>query len=69
MFLYSSLAFHKVLTFCLVSGYSRFIVNPGAGIQGGRIAADVEIVLQRAKEAFPDVHPQVILDILSLSKE
>ena len=44
----------------VLDGYSRFIVH--WEIREAMTEADVEIVLQRAKEAFPDVHPQVISD-------
>jgi len=44
----------------VLDGYSRFIVH--WEIRESMTEADVEIVLQRAKEAFPDVHPQVISD-------
>jgi transposase InsO family protein len=44
----------------VLDGYSRYIVH--WEIRESMTEADVEIVLQRAKEAFPDVHPQVISD-------
>jgi len=44
----------------VLDGYSRFIVH--WEIRESMTEADVEIVLQRAKEAFPDVHPQIISD-------
>jgi putative transposase len=50
--------FYYVCT--VLDGYSRYIVH--WEIREAMTEADVEIVLQRAKEAFPDVHPQVISD-------
>jgi len=44
----------------VLDGYSRFIVH--WEIRESMTEADVEIVLQRAREAFPDVHPQIISD-------
>jgi putative transposase len=44
----------------VLDGYSLFIVH--WEIREAMTEADVEIVLQRAKEAFPDKHPQVISD-------
>jgi transposase InsO family protein len=41
-------------------GFSRYIVH--WEIRESMTEADVEIVLQRAKEAVPDAHPQVITD-------
>ena len=44
----------------VLDGYSRFVVR--WEIRESMTEADVQIVLQRAKEAFPDVHPRVISD-------
>jgi len=44
----------------VLDGYSRSIVH--WQIRESMTEADVEIVLQRAAEAFPDVHPRVISD-------
>lgn len=44
----------------VLDGYSRFIAH--WEIRESMTEADVEIVLQRAAEAFPDVHPRVISD-------
>jgi putative transposase len=44
----------------VLDGYSRFIAH--WEIRESMTEADVEIVLQRAREAFPDVHPQIISD-------
>ena len=44
----------------VLDGYSRFIAH--WEIRESMTEADVEIVLQRATEAFPDVHPRVISD-------
>ena len=44
----------------VLDGYSRYIVH--WEIRESMTEAAVEIVLQRAKEAYPDVHPQVISD-------
>lgn len=44
----------------VLDGYSRFIAH--WEIRKTMTEADVEIVLQRAAEAFPDVHPRVISD-------
>jgi putative transposase len=44
----------------VLDGYSRFITN--WQIRQSMTEADVEIVLQRAAEAFADVHPRVISD-------
>ncbi len=44
----------------VLDGYSRFIVH--WEIRESMTEADVEIVLQRAKEAIPDVRPRVISD-------
>lgn len=44
----------------VLDGYSRYIIH--WEIRESMTEADVEIVLQRAREAFPDVHPQVISD-------
>lgn len=44
----------------VLDGYSRFIVH--WEIRESMTEADVEIVLQRAKETVPDVHPRVISD-------
>jgi putative transposase len=44
----------------VLDGYSRYIVH--WEIRESMTEADVEIVLQRAKEAFPKVHPRVISD-------
>jgi transposase InsO family protein len=44
----------------VLDGYSRSIVH--WEIREAMTEADVEIVLQRAKEAVPDVHPRVISD-------
>ena len=44
----------------VLDGYSRSIVH--WQIRESMTEADIEIVLQRAAEAFPDVHPRVISD-------
>lgn len=44
----------------VLDGYSRFITH--WEIRESMTEADVEIVLQRAAETFPDVHPRVISD-------
>lgn len=44
----------------VLDGYSRYIVH--WEIRESMTEADVEIVLQRAKEAFPQAHPQLITD-------
>jgi len=44
----------------VLDGYSRSIVH--WEIREAMTEADVEILLQRAKEAVPDVHPRVISD-------
>jgi transposase InsO family protein len=44
----------------VLDGYSRSIVH--WEIRESMTEADIEIVLQRAAEAFPDVHPRVISD-------
>ncbi|GAB4513453.1 MAG: hypothetical protein Tsb0020_31730 [Haliangiales bacterium] len=41
-------------------GYSRFIVH--WEIRPAMTEADVELVIQRAREAFPDVSPRIISD-------
>ncbi len=47
--------------FCTVlDGYSRFIVH--WEIRPAMTEADVELVIQRAREAFPDVSPHIISD-------
>jgi len=45
---------------CLLDGYSRFIVH--WEIRQQMTEADVEIILQRAKERHPDVRPRIISD-------
>lgn len=45
---------------CLLDGYSRYIVH--WEIRERMTEADVEIVLQRAKEKFPDAKPRIISD-------
>lgn len=44
----------------LLDGYSRFIVHSELRLQ--MTEADVEIILQRARERFPDVRPRIISD-------
>jgi transposase InsO family protein len=44
----------------VLDGYSRLIVH--WEIRESMTEGDVEIVLQRARETYPDVHPQVISD-------
>jgi transposase InsO family protein len=44
----------------VLDGYSRFIAH--WEIRESMTEADVEIVLQRAAEAFPGVHPRIISD-------
>jgi putative transposase len=44
----------------LLDGYSRFIVH--GEIRTGMEEDDVEIVVQRAKEKFPNEHPRIISD-------
>jgi transposase InsO family protein len=44
----------------VLDGYSRFITH--WDIRESMTEADVEIVLQRAAEAFPDVRPRIISD-------
>ena len=44
----------------VLDGYSRYIVH--WEIRESMTEADVEIVLQRAREAYPHVHPRVISD-------
>ena len=44
----------------VLDGYSRYIVH--WEIRESMTEADVEIVLQRARETYPDGHPQVISD-------
>jgi transposase InsO family protein len=44
----------------LLDGYSRFIVH--WEIREAMTEADVEIILQRAKEAFPEARPRIISD-------
>jgi putative transposase len=44
----------------VLDGYSRYIVH--WEIRESMTEADVEIVLQRARERFPDEHPRVISD-------
>jgi transposase InsO family protein len=44
----------------VLDGYSRLITH--WEIRASMTEADIEIVLQRAAEAFPDVHPRVISD-------
>jgi len=45
---------------CVLDGYSRLVVH--WDFQDHMTEADVELVLQRAREAFPDVNPKVISD-------
>ena len=42
----------------ILDGYSRFIVH--GDIREGMLEKDVEIVVQRAKEKYPDEHPRII---------
>lgn len=44
----------------VLDGFSRFIVH--WEIRPQMTEADVEIILQRAREAFPEVHPRIISD-------
>ena len=44
----------------VLDGYSRFIVH--WEIREAMTTAQVEIILQRAREKFPDAHPRVISD-------
>jgi transposase InsO family protein len=44
----------------ILDGYSRYIVH--WEIRESMTEADVEIVLQRAREKFPNVHPRIISD-------
>jgi len=44
----------------VLDGYSRYLVH--WEIRGSMTEADVEIVLQRAHERFPDAHPRIISD-------
>ena len=44
----------------ILDGYSRFIVH--WEIRESMTEADVEIIIQRAREAFPDARPRVISD-------
>jgi transposase InsO family protein len=44
----------------VLDGFSRFIVH--WEIRPQMTEADVEIILQRAREAFPDAHPRIISD-------
>lgn len=45
---------------CVLDGYSRFIVH--WEIREQMTEADVEVILQRAKEAYPDSKPRIISD-------
>ena len=44
----------------VLDGYSRYIVH--WEIRESMTEADVEIILQRAKEKFPEAHPRIISD-------
>jgi transposase InsO family protein len=44
----------------VLDGFSRYIVH--WEIREKMTEADVEIILQRAREAFPDAHPRIISD-------
>lgn len=44
----------------VLDGFSRYIVH--WEIRERMTEADVEIILQRAREAFPDAHPRIISD-------
>ncbi len=44
----------------VLDGFSRFIVH--WEVRPQMTEADVEIILQRAREAFPDTHPGIISD-------
>jgi transposase InsO family protein len=44
----------------ILDGFSRYIVHWDIGEQ--MMEADVEIILQRARELFPGVHPRIISD-------
>ena len=44
----------------ILDGYSRFIIH--WDIRTGMLEEDVEIVVQRAKEKYPNEHPRIISD-------
>lgn len=44
----------------LLDGYSRYIVH--WEIREQMTEADIEVILQRARERFPEVHPRIISD-------
>ena len=57
---YINLAGTFYYIFSVLDGYSRAIVQ--WDIREAMTEADVEIILQRAKEAFPDAKPRIISD-------
>lgn len=44
----------------LLDGYSRYVIH--WEIRNSMTEADVEIIMQRAREQFPDAHPRIISD-------